>query len=237
MPKNNSPQSVINSYRRRQRMTPFIIGGLAVTLAVVGIIVLVIWLNESGSLSLSKPLSLFATDTPTPTNTATATPVTPTITPTNTATETVTPTVTETATPSGPFEYTVQEGDNCYDIASQFDVDLPVLLAINNFGEGCPIQVGQNILVPSPNQSLPTTTPIPADVPSGTEVTYAVTTGDSLAAIAISHGTTVEAIMEDNELEEANTIFVGQILIIRVNLVTQVPSPFPTTTVAATVTP
>lgn len=235
MPKNNSPQSVINSYQRRQRMTPFIIGGLAVMLAVVGVIMLVIWLNESGG--LSKPLSLFATDTPTPTNTATATPVTPTITPTNTATETVVPTVTETATPSGPFEYTVQEGDNCYDIALQFNVDLPVLLAINNFGEGCPIQVGQKILVPSPNQSLPTTTPIPADVPRGTEVTYTVTTNDSLAAIAISHGTTVEAIMEDNGLEEANTIFVGQVLTIKVNLVTQVPSPFPTNTIEATATP
>ena len=204
-------------------------------LVVVGIIMLVIWLNESGDLSGS--LSLFATDTPTPTNTATTTPVTPTITPTVTATETIIPTPTETATPSGPFEYTVQEGDNCSDIAVQFDVDLTVLLAINNFVGECPIQVGQNILVPSPNQSLPTTTPIPADVPKGTEVTYTVTTGDSLGAIAESHGTTVEAIMEDNELEDANAIFVGQILTIKVNLVTQVPSPFPTATIETTPTP
>jgi LysM repeat protein len=235
MPKNDSPQSVINSYRRRQRMTPFIIGGLAVMLVVVGIIMLVIWLNESGD--LSESLNIFATETPTPTNTVTATPITPTITPTITATETVVPTATETAKPTGPFEYTVQEGDNCYDIAFQFEVDLPVLLAINNFGEGCPIQVGQNILVPSPNQSLPTTTPIPADVPKGTEVTYTVTTGDNLGAIAEAHNTTVEAIMEDNELEDANAIFVGQTLIIKVNLVTQVPSPFPTTTIEATTTP
>ena len=234
MPKNNSPQSVINSYRRRQRMTPFIFGGLAVTLVVLGIIMLVIWLNENGD--LSGPLSLFATDTPTPTNTATVTPVTPTITATITATETVVPTATQTATPSGPFEYTVQEDDNCYNIAKDFGVELPVLQAINNF-VGCPIQVGQKILIPSPDQSLPTTTPIPADVPKGTEVTYTVTTGDNLGMIAESHGTTVEAIMEDNELEDANAIQVGQVLTIKVNTVTQVPSPFPTLTVQATNTP
>lgn len=216
-------------------MTPFILGGLAVILVVVGIIVLVIWLNENGS--LSGPLSLLATDTPTPTSTATATPVTPTNTPTMTATETVMPTATETATPSGPFEYTVQEGDNCWGIAEQFGVALPVLLAINNFGDGCPIQVGQNILIPSANQELPTNTPIPDNVLPGTEVTYVVVTGDTLDAIAIAHNTTVESIMEDNEIDEANTIFVGQSLIIRVNLVTQVPSPFPTNTLEATAAP
>jgi len=49
--------------------------------------------------------------------------------------------------------------------------------------------------------------------------------GDSLAAIALQFNSTVEDILEQNEdLEDANAIFAGQILIIRINLVTPVPT-------------
>ena len=61
--------------------------------------------------------------------------------------------------------------------------------------------------------------------------TYVVQFGDTLDLIANKFLSTVEDIMELNELENSNQIFAGQILEVRVNLVTPLP------TLPATVTP
>lgn len=225
-----TPQSVIDSYKKRQKMMPFLVGGLAVILVVVGVIILVVWFSGPGG----PKISLFASATPTATNTATPTPVTPTLTPTLTATVTETPTPTLTATPSGPFEYTVQENDTCWDISQQFEVDLVVLLALNNFGNACPINPGDKILIPAPGQELPTETPLPPDTPRGTKVDYTVKSGETLAAIASRFNTTVEDIMTENKLTDQNQISAGQVLVIRVNLVTATPTAVPTSTTAPT---
>ena len=225
-----SPQSVIDAYKKRQKMMPILIRGLAILLVVVGVIILVVWFTGSDG----PKISLFASATPTATNTATPTPVTPTMTPTFTSTVTNTPTMTNTPTPSGPFEYTIQENDNCWGISQQFEVDLVVLLALNNFGSGCPINPGDKILIPAPGQELPTETPIPTDLPRGTEITYIVKSGDTLDVIASRFNSTVEDILLQNELEDANQIFAGQELIVRVYLVTPTVTTAPTSTSAAT---
>ena len=72
---------------------------------------------------------------------------------------------------------------------------------------------------------MPTVTPIPDDLVSGTEIEYTVVSGDSLSGIADKYGSLVEDIMEINELEDVNSIYVGQILIVRVNLPTPTPEP------------
>ena len=225
-----SPQSVIDAYKKRQKMMPILIRGLAILLVVVGVIILVVWFTGSDG----PKISLFASATPTATNTATPTPVTPTMTPTFTSTVTNTPTMTNTPTPSGPFEYTIQENDNCWGISQQFEVDLVVLLALNNFGSGCPINPGDKILIPAPGQELPTETPIPTDVAKGTKITYIVKSGDTLDVIASRFNSTVEDILLQNELEDANQIFAGQELIVRVYLVTPTITTAPTSTSAAT---
>ncbi|MBI9045585.1 MAG: LysM peptidoglycan-binding domain-containing protein [Anaerolineaceae bacterium] len=226
MAKKESPQNVINSYKKRQKMTPYLIGIAAAILIVGGIIVVIMWLNGP-----DRPgISMGETETQTPTNTQTMSPVPPSETPTLIPTDTLVPTLTQTSTPSGPFEYTVQDLDTCYDIALTFEVELEVLLAINNF-EGCPIQPGQKILIPAPGLELPTETPIPADLPYGTELEYSIKSGDTLDSIASKFNSTIEQIMEDNEIEEINTIFVGQILTIKANIIT------PTPTLGATSTP
>ena len=119
MSKKNA-KNIISSYRKKQKRGPYIIGGLAILLAIAGIVLLVIYLVGGGN---GIQISLFASETPTPTLTITPTPVTPTSTSTNTPTITNTPTQTATSTPSAPFEYVVQEGDNCTTIAEQFDAD------------------------------------------------------------------------------------------------------------------
>ncbi|HZW05048.1 MAG TPA: LysM peptidoglycan-binding domain-containing protein [Anaerolineaceae bacterium] len=230
----NDPQSVIDSYKKRQRTTPYLIGAGAILLVVVGIILLVTWF-----LGDERPaIALFSTATPTPTNTVTPTATVPSPTATNTATITVTPTETVSPTPSGPFEYTVQEGENCWDLAVRYEVDLLVLLAINEFPDGqCPIKQGDKILIPAPDQALPTQTPIPTGVKMTFE--YVVQTGDSLDGIASRYNSTVDAILAETNrvlkpnplLAKDSTIFVGQKLMIPANIVT------PTATRPATNTP
>lgn len=215
----DSAQNVIDSYRkRRQNTTPFLIGGAAIVLIAVGIVVLVLWLTGSSGISLSFMASPTptATETATPTATATASP-----TATNTPTITNTPTASATPTASGPFIYVVEEGDTLDSIAAQFDVNVLVLMALNNMTDSL-IRVGDELLIPNPDLSLDTPTPIPTGW-RGT-IEYRIAVGDTLELIALRFFSTVESIMEENEIENANEIFVGQIVVIKVNIATPVPT-------------
>lgn len=245
---NKPPSSLISSYKRRQQMGPFIVGALAILLIVIGIVVLVLWLTGSGAPNLD--FNLFATETPTATLTFTPTN---TNTPTSTPTETPTPTVTFTPTPSAPFEYTVEDGDFLFSIIEKFnlgDNGLALILLLNPYAPNDPdgnvgidpsslsIFVGQRIIVPNPGMALPTATPVPLEtLRRGTIIEYTVQAGDSIAAIAAKFNSTSEAILEENDLDNANLIFIGQILDIPVNLVTPAPTLAPTVTLAATITP
>jgi LysM repeat protein len=215
-------QNIIESYKKRQQRAPFFLGGLAVVLLITGIFVIALYLTGP-----NRPaIGFLSTDTPTPTLTSTPTEVPPTATPTPTTpvpSETPTPTETISPTPSGPFIYVVQEGDTCSTIAEEFNVEVVALIEINDLPSDCPIFVGDQIVVPPPGALLDTPTPLPDDFFGRIE--YRIQEGDSLAGIAFRFNSTVEAILELNEdLENANEIFVGQILIIPVNIATPLPT-------------
>ena len=241
-----STRNLIGKYRRRrQQNQTIIVWGGATLLVLIGIILLVIWLTGP-----DKPLnSLFATETPTPTLTFTATI---TFTPTETPTITETPTETPTATAAAPFTYIVQEGESLATIAENFDLGengIALILLLNPYdeetGRGIDpattiVYPGQEIIIPNPGMELPTATPIPPDLPRGTKISYTIQTGDTLAGIASQFNSTVEAIIEENELDDPNAIFVGQQLTIPANLVTPTATRPPTSTPVtpgATITP
>ncbi len=240
-PTQSSTSSVISSYRkRRQRRGPNIIYIIAGVLVLAGVIMLIVWLSGP-----DKPIgALFATETPTPTITPS-----PTNTSTPTETPTITPTATITLTPtfSSPFSYTVQEGDYLALISEKFslgDDGVALIMYLNPYGgvneqTGLPIGVDpttQNIVpgmvltLPNPGMALPTPTPIPADLPRGTKIDYTVESGDTLALIAAKFNSTEEEIIKENELEDPNAIFVGQQLVIPVNIVTPTATRPPTST-------
>jgi LysM repeat protein len=225
MMKKETPQKFVSSYRKQQKFLPYV-AALAVLFVTIGLIILFVWLTgpDRGG------ISLFASATPTPTETPIPTDVPPTATITLTPTETVPPTETLTYTPSGPFQYVVQEGDTCWDIAVKFEVDINVLLAINSFA-GCPIQPNDTIWIPGKDQQLPTETPIPSDMPRGTILEYTVKTGDTLQSIVSRFNSTSEQIIALNKLEDANAINAGQVLKVPVNIAT------PTATFAPSSTP
>jgi LysM repeat protein len=229
MSEKDSPQNVIDKYRKQQqaaRKAPLIVG-VAAVLLVIGAGVLIFWGLGSGmpSISLFPTKTYTPTITSTATNTATATPL-----PTDTPTVTNTPTVTLTPTASGPFAYTVLEGDTPSGIADKFQVDLLLLIAINNLDSTNPvIRVGDQITIPGPDTQMPTATALPENLRRGSKIEYTVQAGDTLAIIADKFNSTVESIMEENEITDANTIFVGYKLTVLVNLVTAVPSATPGT--------
>jgi uncharacterized protein YkwD/predicted nucleic acid-binding Zn ribbon protein len=217
-PSNTS--NVINSYRkRRQQRGPLLVYG-AIALVVIGITVILFWLFSSRQ---NPVAGLFPTETPTPTLTFTPTNTNTPI-PTSTITETAT--ITLTPTRSGPIDYIIQENDSLDAIAQKFELgDDGVLLILNanpsivNDFNGV-IFVGQTISIPAPGSTLPTTTPIPADLARGTRIEYRVLPGDTLAGIAAKFNSKTEDIISVNSIEDANALAVGQILKIPVNLVT-----------------
>jgi len=206
-------------------MTPFVVGGLAALLVIAGIVILVLAL-QNGPLSLAPVPTATPTVPPaTATLASTATPVPPTA--TGTATITSTPTATITNTPNGPFEYTVLEKDNCYDLAViKFKVDLNALLALNGFPVGqCPITPGQKIMIPAPGQTAPTATPVDVSkLAPNTMLEYTIQPGDTLRGIALMYNSTQKAIMDQNKMTDANKLVAGTKITIPVNIATPVPT-------------
>ncbi len=249
MAKQESPKDVIASYRKKQKRserTPVLILVLAALLLVVGAGVLIFWVTGAETPTLDIA-GMLASDTPTPTATLTATPVPPSATPTLSPTplpptDTLEPSLTPTM--SGPFIYVVEEGDSFFSIAEQFDVDILVLIEVNRERLGLDplnpiIKVGDEILVPPPGTELPTPTALPEDLPPGTRVEYTIQPGDTLDGIAIKFNSTVEDILKRNEAlaDNPNSIYVGQVIEVRVNLVTPVPTAATTEETAAETTP
>ena len=104
------------------------------------------------------------------------------------------------------------------------------------------IYVGQKILVPPPNMQLPTATAVSTLVPPGTLISYTVLPGDSLGTIAVRFNSTVDAIVKENKLANANDINAGDILRIPVNIATPIPTAtigtvYPTVIVATNTPP
>ena len=205
-------------------MTPYVVGGLAALLVIAGIVILVLALKPGGFSLAPEPTATATMPPATSTSVPTATPQPPTV--TNTATITLTPTPTVTNTPTGPFEYTVLEKDNCWDISIKFKVDLNALLALNNFPAGqCPIVTGQKIMIPAPGQTLPTPTPVDVSkLAAGTLLEYIVQTGDTLRGIALTYNSTQAAIQAQNKIIDPNKLVAGEKIVIPVNIATPVPT-------------
>jgi LysM repeat protein len=213
---------VIESYRRRrERTVPVILGGLAVVLVVVGVFLIVIWLTGGESPALPAFLA-----SPTPTATPTETPLPPTATATITPTSTPSPTATEV----WPKEYIIELGDSLWSVAEEFGVTIELLLAYNEIEDPNNVPIGTKLIIPEPNSDLPTETPLPEDLQPGDQIEYMVKPGDNLAVIAERFGTTVEAIVEENDIEDQNNIGIGTLLVITVGATsTPTTTPLPGT--------
>jgi LysM repeat protein len=221
---------VIDAYRRRRgRMVPLLLSGVAIVLLVVGLLLVIIWVTGGGIPSLP----FLATDTPTPTLTFTSLP------PTDTPTITLTPPPSETPTPSGPVTYIVESGDTLFSIGDKFGVSTDQLLAYNpNITNPNNIPVGMQLIIPSQDAPLPSLTPLPTNLAPGARITYIVVTGDTLQSIAAKFNSTAEAIAAASKIKVTDTLFVGTKLVVPVGIATPTPtSRVPSATPKPTATP
>lgn len=97
--------------------------------------------------------------------------------------------------------YTVKSGDSLWKIANQFGTTVDELISLNNLSTTV-LQVGQELKVP-------TTLPVPPQPPQENYTTYIVKSGDSLWKIANRFNTTVDAIVNLNNLN-TNLLQIGQ---------------------------
>ena len=105
-----------------------------------------------------------------------------------------------------PIEYTVQPGDTLGAIASQFDSTTATLMQFNELSDANLLRIGQTLRIPRAGSSE-TFVPQP--------IVYTVEWGDSLTAIAERFGTSIESILELNQIGDANLIRIGQELRVR----------------------
>lgn len=131
---------VIEAYRKRkERLGPLILGGLAIVLLVVGIFFVILWFTGDSPPALP---GFLASKTPTPTETYTPRP------PTATPTVTLTLAPTFTPTPSGPITYIVEPGDTLSSIAEQFGVEIVLLMSWNDITDPNQLFVNTELIIP-----------------------------------------------------------------------------------------
>ena len=233
MSEKNSPKEIIDAYRKQQARSqkwPKIIFWGFVGLILVASVGLIYWFVGDQKPGLS--LSIFASETPTPTHTLRH----------HRYHQPIRQLPPQRRHPSqrrhlnhtdayncGTVHLRRKEGDTLYSLALKFELEVLVLVEANQERleldpENPIIRVGDELLIPPAGTELATPTPLPEGLPQGTKIEYMVQSGDTMAVIADKFNSTVESILEENELEDPNAIFVGQILVIRVNLVTPVPT-------------
>jgi LysM repeat protein len=112
--------------------------------------------------------------------------------------------------------YVVRPGDTLWGISRQFGTTVDAIVQANNIPNPNLIYVNQVLEVPTDATTQPPgTTPIPPPPPPPTgNITYVVQPGDTLSKIARQYGTTVQAIVQANNIPNPNLIYVGQVLVI-----------------------
>jgi len=196
-------------------------------LGALGIFVIVaaVWLLRPWE---SIEVAAYHTPTPTATFTPTSFP---------TSTPTSTPTYTPTATPTPEvFTYRVQRGDTLLSLAAKFDTTVEAIKLVNNLTDDT-IQWGVDILIPlgpvgTGEGGVPE--PTATVLPTGGLETYIVQAGDTLITIAATFRTTVEALMEANDISNPEALRAGQELIIPKGTPTPTPTQTPTPTPTST---
>jgi len=197
---------------------------LAVVAVVAGIVVA--WLLHPWQ-PQEAPVAM-ATSTRAPTTTSTATSTRPpTFTPRPSAT------TTQTATPRpAVITHTVESGDTLSLLSDIYDVSVAAIQEASDLDRGAVLRVGQVITIPLGEASPPA---VGGGEPTttATPYTYEVQSGDNLISIAAEFGTTMDELMDLNDLESADLLRLGQKLIVPGPPVpsgtpTDTPTPLPT---------
>ncbi|MYD94879.1 MAG: LysM peptidoglycan-binding domain-containing protein [Chloroflexi bacterium] len=120
--------------------------------------------------------------------------------PTPTATPTPVPTPTPTPAPT-PATHTVRAGETLSRISQLYNVPVSVIVDLNDIPDPNNLLVGQRLLLPEGTE-----VPEQEDAPGP----YTVQPGDTLSAIAVAFGVSINDLMAANQISNPDSIFVGQ---------------------------
>ncbi|MFN8560656.1 MAG: LysM peptidoglycan-binding domain-containing protein [Anaerolineae bacterium] len=104
--------------------------------------------------------------------------------------------------PPGVTIHVVQRGETLSRIAQQYNITLTELVRLNGIADPSTIYTGQRLLVPSADA-----TPVPA-----ASVVHVVQPGETLESIAALYGMTVDDLIARNNLTDATSFYVGEML-------------------------
>ena len=120
--------------------------------------------------------------------------------PTPTATPTPVPTPTPTPAPT-PATHTVRAGETLSGISDLYSVPVSEIVELNDIPDPNNLLVGQRLRLPEGTE-----VPEQEDAPGP----YTVQPGDTLSAIAVQYGVSINDLMAVNGLSDPDSIFAGQ---------------------------
>lgn len=101
--------------------------------------------------------------------------------------------------------HVVQAGQGLLGIAALYGISVDEIVAANGLTSQDNLRIGQELIIPGVTE---------LDVAIATGSTHVVQLGESLLSIALTYGVTVAEIQEANNLDNPDSIFIGQELII-----------------------
>ncbi|MFZ2488178.1 MAG: LysM domain-containing protein [Anaerolineae bacterium] len=111
--------------------------------------------------------------------------------------------------------FIVQSGDTLSGLAYANGTTVAALMQQNNIWDANTIYAGQKLCVTVAHHAAPAAPvvvkPVPQP-PAPVATTYQVQAGDTLSGIAVRYGISVSALMQLNNIWDANTIYAGQVL-------------------------
>jgi putative chitinase len=221
-----SAPSVIASYRKRQeRVMRFQAMAwilLMILIVAIGAVVYTLTRPDKTAGVVAGTGTPAATTNPSASQAAVAVP------PVSSATQLPFATITPAPSPteSQVTTYVVQLGDTLGGIAFQRGVDVATLQALNPQITPEFLNVGDKIVVPKPTGESSGTPQATSPASSGNTIEYQVVSGDTLGLIADRFGSTINAIVQANNLSSPDEIQVGQRLQIPI-LYTPTPTSVP----------
>ncbi|MFE8699326.1 LysM peptidoglycan-binding domain-containing protein [Cytobacillus sp. FJAT-54145] len=102
--------------------------------------------------------------------------------------------------------HTVQAGDTLWKIAQKYNVRIDSIVKENNLDVTKPLYIGQTIKIPSSTVVI--------QPPVTTETIHTVQSGDTLWKIAQKYGVTVQDLLQANQLNTTDFLYIGQKLTI-----------------------
>ncbi|MDP2945700.1 MAG: LysM peptidoglycan-binding domain-containing protein [Atribacterota bacterium] len=105
-----------------------------------------------------------------------------------------------------PVVYTVQAGDNLWNISRKYGVSVAVITDINNLGDKDLLSLGQKIEIPAIGGGVSNSNQKQEPI----IITYTVVKGDNLWSISQRYDVNMNTIISTNNLEEISRLSIGQ---------------------------